>query len=338
MKLWPRLALAALAALAIARTAPAQAPPPQPIDIPPWFATTFLDFREDIADAAREHKRLLVYFGQDGCPYCAKLMGVNFSQRSIVETTRRHFVAIALDIWGDRDTTWVDGNAMPEKALAQKLGVQFTPTVLFFDEHGKVVARLDGYWPPRRFEAVLDYVAAKGEREQTLASWLQTHVREEASPTLHDEPFFMAPPYDLAHRPGGKPLAVIFETVDCPACDELHREGFAHPEVMAQVRRFDVARLATFATTPLVTPTGRSTTAAAWARELGIIYTPSVVFFDAAGREVFRIDAYLRPFHFSSSFAYVADRGYLAEPSFQRWLRARAERLRAEGKTVDLWN
>ncbi|HSQ82176.1 MAG TPA: thioredoxin fold domain-containing protein [Casimicrobiaceae bacterium] len=316
----------------------AQGAPPQPIDIPPWFTTTFLDFREDIADAAREHKRLLVYIGQDGCPYCARLMGVNFSQRSIVETTRRHFVAIALDLWGDRDTTWVDGSAMPEKELARKLGVQFTPTVLFFDEQGKVVARIDGYFPPQRFEAVLDYVAGRHENEQTLAAWLQTHVKETASPTLHDEPFFIAPPYDLAHRTGGKPLAVVFETVDCPACDELHREGFRNPEVMAQVRRFDVARFPIFAATPLVTPDGRRTTAATWARELGIVYTPSVVFFDADGREVFRIDAYLRPFHFSSSFAYAADRGYLVEPSFQRWLRARAERLRAEGRTVDLWN
>ena len=330
--------LSLLVLAAGANAAIAQRSAPQPIDIPPWFATTFLDFREDIADATREHKRLLVYFGQDGCPYCAKLMGVNFAQRSIVETTRSNFVAIALDLWGDRETTWIDGRKMPEKELARQLHVQFTPTVLFFDEQGKVVARLDGYWPPQRFEAVLDYVAGRHEREQTLASWLQAHVREEASPTLHDEPFFMAPPYDLARRADGKPLAVIFETVDCPACDELHREGFRHPEVMAQVRRFDVARLSISAATPLTTPAGRSTTAAEWARELGIVYTPSVVFFDAAGSEVFRIDAYLRPFHFSSSFAYVADRGYVAEPSFQRWLRARADRLREEGKTVDLWN
>ena len=38
-------------------------------------------------------RRLLVYFGQDGCPYCKKLMVTNFSQRSIVEKTRRNFVA-----------------------------------------------------------------------------------------------------------------------------------------------------------------------------------------------------------------------------------------------------
>ena len=60
--------------LAGAGAAPAQNASPHAIDIPSWFAETFLDFREDVADAARENKRLLVYFGQDGCPYCKLLM------------------------------------------------------------------------------------------------------------------------------------------------------------------------------------------------------------------------------------------------------------------------
>src|SRR5439155_112403 len=68
---------------------------PYAIDIPPWFATTFLDFREDIADAAKDGRRLLVYFGQDGCPYCKQLMVTNFSQRSIVDKTRRQSAAHA---------------------------------------------------------------------------------------------------------------------------------------------------------------------------------------------------------------------------------------------------
>src|SRR5688572_8526153 len=78
----------------------AQQPSPHAIDIPPWFAATFLDFREDVADAARDGKRLLVYFGQDGCPYCTKLMVTNFSQRGIVDKTRARFVPIALNLWG----------------------------------------------------------------------------------------------------------------------------------------------------------------------------------------------------------------------------------------------
>ena len=326
------LLLAALVSVA----AVAQQPSPHAIDIPPWFATTFLDFREDIDDAAREGKRVLVYFGQDGCPYCTKLMAANFSQRTIVDKTRRHFVPIALNLWGDREVRWLDGRAMSEKELGRTLGVQFTPTILIFDEAGSVIVRLDGYYPPQRFEAVLDYAAGRLEKRIALAEHLRA-VKEKASARLHEQPFLMKAPYDLRRQPGGRPLAVIFETVDCSACDEMHREAFRRPEVLAEVKRLDVARFALGAATPLVTPDGRSLPANAWARELGVAYAPSVLFFDAQGVEVFRISAYLRPFHFAASFAYVAEAGYRREPSFQRWLQARAETMRARGQRVELW-
>jgi len=56
----------------------AQAVAPRTIEIPPWFSETFLDLREDVRDAAKAGKRLLLYFGQDGCPYCKALMQANF--------------------------------------------------------------------------------------------------------------------------------------------------------------------------------------------------------------------------------------------------------------------
>lgn len=347
-RLSPVVALAfAFALVAAPRPAFAQDASPYAIDIPPWFAQSFLDFREDVAEAAREGKRVMIYVGQDGCPYCRKLMTANFSQRETVAKTRAGFVPIALNLWGDRETTWVDGRTGSEKELARRLDVQFTPTMLFLDERGEVVVRLDGYWPPQRFDAVLDYVAAKRERVEPLEDWLARNVREAASPKLHDESFFLpaaalprtapAPGGKATDvRSGGRPLAVIFETVDCGACDEMHREAFRRREVLSEVARFDVVRLSLGATMPIVTPDGRATTAHAWARDLGVAYTPSIVFFDAGGAEVFRIGAYVRPFHLAASFAYVADGAYRTEPSFQRWLRERADRMRSQGLRVDL--
>ena len=67
----------------------AQVASPHAIDIPPWFTESFLDFKDEAATAAREGKRLLVYFGQDGCPYCRELMVNNFSQPALVEKTRK---------------------------------------------------------------------------------------------------------------------------------------------------------------------------------------------------------------------------------------------------------
>jgi thioredoxin-related protein len=279
----------------------------------------------------------MVYFGQDGCPYCKELIQTNFSQKAIVDKTRRHFVALALNIWGDREVTWIDGRTLSEKDFAKLLRVQFTPTVLFLDEKGGVAARLNGYYPPQRFGAVLDYVAGRMEAKQPLADYLAATVKETASPTLHDEPFFMKPPYDLRRRPGGKPLAVVFETRHCAPCDEMHREGFRREELRALLPQFDVARFALSDRSEITDPAGRKTRAEAWVRELKVTYTPSIVFFDATGREVFRIEAYLRPFHLSSSFEYVASGAWRSEPEFQRFLQAKAEKIRARGGKVELW-
>ena len=337
------LIVLALAWTALARAAQPAAdafdPSPHAIDIPSWFRETFLDFREDIRDAAKAKKRLMVYFGQDGCPYCRELMRVNFSDKSIVDKTRRHFDAVALNIWGDREVTWLDGNVRREKEFAAFLKVQFTPTLLFFDEKGKVVLRLNGYYPPHRFHAALDYVAGRHETKTSFADYLRRNVKEAASGVLHEQPFFAKPPFNF-QRPrarAAKPLAVLFEQKHCAACDELHLRGFKDKQTLALVGRFDVARLELFGKQPVATPGGKKLDEAGWARELKVAYTPTIVFFDAQGKEVFRVDAYLRPFHLQSSFDYVASGAYRTQPSFQRYIQARAEKIRSRGGKIELW-
>jgi thioredoxin-related protein len=87
----------------------------------------------------------------------------------------------------------------------------------------------------------------------------------------------------------------------------------------------------------VVTPGGKQSSEEHWARELKVAYTPTMVFFDARGGEVFRIDAYLKPFHFASSLDYVASGAYLTQPNFQRFIQGRAETIRARGGTVEIW-
>jgi thioredoxin-related protein len=93
--------------IGIAPGAAAQVPSPHAIDIPRWFTESFLDFKDEVAEAARSGKRVMVYFGQDGCPYCKALMVANFgtspAAQKITAKTRQHFVAIALNLWGDRE-------------------------------------------------------------------------------------------------------------------------------------------------------------------------------------------------------------------------------------------
>ena len=267
---------------------------------PAWFASSFLGLREDVADAARHDKRLMLYFGQDGCPYCKQLLEVNLRQRPIVEKMRRRFVVLEINIWGDREVTSLDGRRMSEKQFAAAMKVQFTPTLLFFDEKGGVALRLNGYYPPNRFEAALDYVAERLERKTPFAQYMKTAVKEAPSGALHDEPFF-ALTRDLRRRPGGKPLALIFETRDCAACDEMHATGFKRPEVLEEAGKFDVVRLSASDTNEITAPGGAKTTPERLWKSLGIAYVPAIVFFDTRGREAFRIEAYVRAFHLAGA-------------------------------------
>lgn len=303
---------------------------------PDWFKQSFLDIREDVAEAAANGKRVLLYFYQDGCPYCKKLLETNFALRDMAERTRSRFDVIAINIWGDREVTGFDGATSTEKAFAAGLKVMFTPTLVFLNEQGEVVMRLNGYYPPHRFGAVIDYIGLHKEKDIGFLDYLAANAPVAAKGTLHREAGYLQPPYRLNKRTGGKPLLVLFEQKDCAPCDELHEDIFRREESVRLLAGFDVALLDMWDDTPLVTPGGENTTAKAWARALKLQYAPTMVMFDGAGAEVFRTEAYLKAFHVQSAMDYVLSGAYREQPSFQRFVQTRADALEAQGIHIDL--
>ncbi len=332
-------ALGALCIVLICAAAPLSraADTPVEIEVPAWFKHSFLDLRDDIKGAAAANKRVMIYFGQNGCPYCKRLMEVNFKDPAIVAKTRRHFDAIEINIFGSREVTWLDGKSRSEKDFAALLKVQFTPTLLFVDEKGNIALRVNGYYPPPRFMAALDYAAPHRERSVSFAEFQKQYLPNVPAAGPRDEPFFRKPPYLFDRRkPAVRPLAVFFEQANCADCDEMHATSLKTAETRELLSRFDVYRLDLKSAAEVIAPNGARTTAARWARELNVAYTPSVVFFDTAGREVFRVEAYVRTFHLQAALDYVASRAYLKEPSFQRYIQARADALREHGGRVEV--
>lgn len=305
---------------------------------PTWFKSSFLDIRDDVGEAAAAGRRVLLYFYQDGCPYCAKLLHDNFGNPQIVAATREAFDVIAINIWGDREVTGLRGEVTTEKAFAAALRVQYTPTLLFLDESGEVLVRINGYYAPEKFATVLDYVAGRHERDGDLRSYQAGLAAARlAGGGLRGLAGALPEPLQLADRGGsGRALLVLFETAGCPDCDILHEDILRRPEIAYALTNLDVAQVDLRANAMLQTPDGRSMSVADWTAELGIQYAPSLVFFDADGREVFRTEAYLRAFHVHGAIDYVVSRAYREQPSFQRFLQHRTELLRARGIPVDL--
>ncbi len=294
------------------------------VRVPAWFRLSFLDLREDLADAvAHRRKGLIVYFGQKYCPYCKKLMEVNFGKRDIVRYTRKHFDVVAIDIYGDRTVTDLGGNELSEKAFAERENTNFTPSLIFYDAEGEEALRLRGYHPPYQFRAALEYVADGHYRRESFRSYL-----ERADPPLafeigglNEAGFFSPAPYalDRSRIPAENPLIVFFEQGDCHACDVLHSEPLQEEEIRELLGRFDSVQLDMWAQTPVLTPGGKRTTARAWADELGIFYAPTLVFFDEHGTEILRVDSVVRFFRLRSVLNYILSGVWRDGVTLQRW-------------------
>lgn len=99
-----------------------------------WFAVTFKDVAEDIADAKGQGKRLAMIFEQRGCIYCRKLHEGPLSDPEVVDFIRKNFVVVQYNLFGDEEVTDLDGTTLPEKEMARRWGVVFTPTILFMPE------------------------------------------------------------------------------------------------------------------------------------------------------------------------------------------------------------
>jgi thioredoxin-related protein len=97
----------------------------------PWMQDTFKDLREDLEEANAEGKRLVLFFEQIGCIYCTKMHKEVFSKEKVSNYIDDNFFVVQLNLHGDIEVTDFDGEILPEKDIARKWGILFTPSILF---------------------------------------------------------------------------------------------------------------------------------------------------------------------------------------------------------------
>lgn len=298
---------------------------------PSWFKESFLDIREDIEEATAENKRVLLYFYQDGCPYCGKLLQDNFSDREIADYSQKHFDVIAINMWGDREVIDFNGDGITEKEFSKALKIQFTPTMVYLDEAGEKLLRINGYFAPDRFLTALKYIGGKKEKTISIRDYFKQLKPTQASGKLHLQHNTLS--MNLANA--SKPLIVSFEQKVCKDCDEMHDDILNRDNIKQSLSQFDFVTLDMWSTDSIKTPDGRDLKIADWARELGIQYSPSMVFFNN-NMEVFRTEAYLKSFHTKAALDYVLTGSYKTVPEFQRYVQQVADDLHARGIEYDL--
>ena len=205
---------------------------------PDWFKESFLEFEEDVAEAAAAGRRVMLYFHQDGCPYCARLVEENFTDSETKAFIVENFDGITLNMWGDRPVVSVAGQDFTEKTFAAAMRVQYTPTLIFLDEQGKVALRLNGYYPPQDFRAALDYVAGRLEHKLSFSQYRLDAMPPSGEKLIEEDFYLDQTDLDKIITSGRQLLALINDILDLSKIEtgnmSLHCEFFMPGETLSQ--------------------------------------------------------------------------------------------------------
>ena len=312
------------------------------VHYPDWFKESFLDLADDAAMAAEAGKQgLFIFFTTQVCSYCHLFIEQSLGDAAIAERLRDHFDAIGLEIFSDAELTDFAGDTMRVKEFALAQGVQFSPTLAFYDTTGAPLLKLAGYYGPERFRQVLGYLTDGGYKSMSLRDYLQQQSAGTATAawSLPDDPLFEPPPYALARNrmPAERPLLVLFEGQDCPRCPRFHEAVLGDAAIRERLAGFDIVRLdAGDADTPVLTPAGRRTTPAAWYADLDFTQLPALAFFTEDGRQVLATDALVLQGRMHNSIGFVTERAFDKGWNYQRYARSQAlERARAAATAPD---
>jgi thioredoxin-related protein len=302
----------------------------QKYTIPGWFKLSFLDIKDDVRAAKKANHHILLFFHLDECPYCARVLDENFRRGKSKTFMQKHFDAIAINVRGSSNVSWIDDSSMSERQLTSKIGVYATPTLVFLDGSGKVVLRMNGYRTPQDFHYVLQYVHKREYKRQDFLSYLKKQQKKPVYRfTSHPQ---LVSVKNLKHI--NKPVAVLFENSDCTGCAEFHRKVLNHPAVLKQLKKFVFVRYNSYSSNPIFDTNGKRTTPRQWVKQLKLNHIPAMILFHK-GEEIIRIDGRVYHYHMSERLRYVSHGLYEKYTTFGLYQKVRRKELMRTGKTID---
>jgi len=322
-------ALLALAASAGAQTTPGKMTGGIVYTLPAWFKPSFFDFREDVEEARRANRHVMLFLHLDECPYCARMLQENFVEGDNRAYLQKHFDVIGVNVRGASEVKWFDGKTYTERSFSRLLKTFGTPTLVFLGPNGDVVLKLSGYRDPGALRGALEYVQSASYLKQPFAAYVAARDKP-AVYTLRDHPQF-AKRSDF--KGYAKPLAILFEDRGCADCARFHDKTLNHPDVVAELKPFLFVRLDTDSKATVVDVAGKRVTPAQWAQTLGLAHRPALALYNE-GQAIARVDGLLYHFHFKERLRYVSG-AYYKRYSPAEYSAARRSELLKQGVNID---
>lgn len=303
---------------------------------PSWFKNSFYDLKGDLQEARDGGKKgIMLFFSMKTCSYCKAIIETTFQQADIVKRLRSNYDVIGLEIFSDTEVVNINGQTFWAKDFAVQEKAKFTPTMIFYDLKGKKQLRLVGYQSAKKFRVALDYLDSGQYIHMKLSDYM--HKRKSTSKTSTNHSTTLN--FDRRNS-SDKPQMVVFESANCNKCQQL-RAMLKAPVLQPYTQRINIMYMSIGNISSHITlPDGKKKSGKEWIKQLGLIHSPSMVFFNEKGKEVLRIDTDILMNEYGKAVSvsdenvidnirarlqFVLEKGYITLPQFQRW---RAQKAR----------
>jgi thioredoxin-related protein len=128
---------------------------------------------EAIELAAENDKKVLVYANAVWCTYCKKMEKEVFSLEKVQQATNEDFYSVWIDIESEEELNF-RGQKMSQIQFARIMRVTGTPTFIFFDSEGEIIAGQPGFIPEDMYLQILEFVGSDAYVDQSFGEFTQT--------------------------------------------------------------------------------------------------------------------------------------------------------------------
>jgi thioredoxin-related protein len=137
---------------------------------------------------------------------------------------------------------------------------------------------------------------------------------------------------DTATEAGKKGLMVFFTTEGCSYCDRFIHTSLADKQLVSALQGdFASIGLEIFSDREMTTPGGEVLPVKAFAKQQGVMFSPTLLFFDVDGKRMLRLVGYQSPQRFAGILRYLGE-GHYRSVSLADYLAPQAEQANGSKK------
>ncbi len=132
----------------------------------------FVGYDAGLAQARKDGKPIMLYFGRYGCAWCDHVNRDTFSDPGLKKLFSENYTLIYVDAEGGKRIHLPSGERVTEAELGARLGAFATPLFVFMTPEGRVLAKIPGFKTVADFHDFDHFVRDKLYETQTLAEFL----------------------------------------------------------------------------------------------------------------------------------------------------------------------